>query len=206
MKIYLTARSNDLELANAWSVYCVGLDPDVVKVHTGSILDLEVDAVISPANSFGFMDGGIDQVYTDHFGEGLQERLRYKILFERMGELLVGEAETIETFNKQIPFLISAPTMRVPMILGPTSINPYLAARAALREARAYEFNSIAFPGLGTGVGQVPASICAHQVRTAINEVIINNDAPRVPTSWHTAQRDHQALCLQTPRDLQYKP
>ena len=26
------------------------------------------DAIVSPANSFGFMDGGIDYAYSDHFG------------------------------------------------------------------------------------------------------------------------------------------
>ena len=28
----------------------------------------EADAIVSPANSFGFMDGGIDMVYSRHFG------------------------------------------------------------------------------------------------------------------------------------------
>src|SRR5262245_39700765 len=65
----------DDELAEAWERHCGDL-PDVT-VHRGSILDLEVDAVVSPANSFGFMDGGIDHLYSDRFGwhvqEGLQE-------------------------------------------------------------------------------------------------------------------------------------
>jgi len=202
MKIYLAARQNDAELISAWNSYCGDLD--FVEVYVGSILDLDVDAVVSPANSFGFMDGGIDYVYTEFFGAGLQDDLQGTILMERMGELLVGEAQAIETFHDQIPYVISAPTMRVPMILGPTSINPYLAARAALREANAYELDSIAFPGLGTGVGQVPPNICAHQVRVAIDEVF--SKEIRMPTSWRQAQIAHQKLYLQNPRDLQYHP
>jgi len=36
--------------------------PDNVEI------DIVADAVVSPANSFGFMDGGIDAVYTHQFG------------------------------------------------------------------------------------------------------------------------------------------
>lgn len=35
-----------------------------VSIHEGSILDLEVDALVSPGNSFGYTDGGIDLEYT----------------------------------------------------------------------------------------------------------------------------------------------
>jgi hypothetical protein len=59
MQIILSAVDDDL--ANAWQRFCG--DVDSVRIHHGSILDLECDAVVSPANSFGFMDGGIDAVY-----------------------------------------------------------------------------------------------------------------------------------------------
>ena len=37
------------------------------SVVVGGITDLRVDAVVSPANSFGFMRGGVDGVYTRDF-------------------------------------------------------------------------------------------------------------------------------------------
>lgn len=64
MKIVLTAVEGSL--SDAWQKFCGGLN--FVKIHQGSILDVECDAVVSPANSFGFMDGGIDAVYMFHFG------------------------------------------------------------------------------------------------------------------------------------------
>lgn len=45
------------ELADAWEQFCGDLPG--VSIHRGSILDVECDAVVSPANSFGFMDGGL---------------------------------------------------------------------------------------------------------------------------------------------------
>ena len=57
-------------LADAWERFCG--DVPFVTVHRGSILEVETDAVVSPANSFGFMDGGIDAVYLDHFGRNTE--------------------------------------------------------------------------------------------------------------------------------------
>ncbi|MGL4555809.1 MAG: hypothetical protein ACRC33_31965, partial [Gemmataceae bacterium] len=70
LKIILTAV--DAPLAAAWRRWCGDLG--CVELHHGSIFDVTCDAVVSPANSFGFMDGGIDRLYTERFGPGVQER------------------------------------------------------------------------------------------------------------------------------------
>src|SRR5687768_14323530 len=38
-------------------------DLDGVEILEGSLLDLDCDALVSPANSFGDMSGGIDEFY-----------------------------------------------------------------------------------------------------------------------------------------------
>jgi hypothetical protein len=50
------------------------------------------------------------------------------------GELVVGTADIVETGHAAIPFLIAAPTMRVPMVWH-GSTNAYLAARAVFARA-----------------------------------------------------------------------
>jgi O-acetyl-ADP-ribose deacetylase (regulator of RNase III) len=210
LKIVLAAVEADL--ADAWARHC-GDVPDVT-VHRGSILELAVDAVVSPANSFGFMDGGIDHLYSHHFGWGVQDRLQELIRTRHHGELLVGAAEIVETGSPRIPFLIAAPTMRVPMILR-DSANSYLAARAVLLLIRhgvvpAGVFagervesvvTSVAFPGLGTGVGQVDPNTCAYQVRIAIEEVVLGR--VQFPRTWAEAQQRHQLMYTDRVRDLQ---
>ena len=212
MKIVLAAV--ETPLAHAWKRFCGDLD--CVSVHEGSILDLSVDAVVSPANSFGFMDGGIDALYSHHFGWHVQSRLQALIRAAHHGELIVGTAEIVETDNFAIPYLIAAPTMRVPMVLQNT-VNPYLAARAALLLARHGTFQTgslvgeqisavvqtVAFPGLGTGVGQVGFDTCARQVRAAIEDVL--SESPVFPTSWADAQIRHQKLYTDRVRDLQFE-
>ena len=201
-QIYLTAM--DDELFNAWEYACGGID--IVTVYKGSILGLDVDAVVSPANSFGFMDGGIDYAYTQCFGPSVQDDVQEKIKKDFDGELLVGQALIVSTHKTPIYALVSAPTMRVPMILGAETINPYLAARAALRALEDYpHIETVAFPGLGTGVGRVPPLVCAQQVRAAIGEVCIPELHPLnvFPRSWSDAQINHQKLYTTTITDLQ---
>ncbi len=126
----------------------------------------------------------------------------------------MGTAEIIETQNEKIPFLIAAPTMRVPMILQNT-VHPYLATRAVLRLVQLEQFASgslsgevisshvrhVAFPGLGTGVGRVGPMTCAHQVREAIDAVLLGKQM--FPETWLEAQVRHQSLYTEEFRDLQ---
>lgn len=199
MNIILTAVNEDLY--NAWNVHCS--DVPGVAIYHGDIFDVNADALVSPANSFGFMDGGIDMLYTQRFGWHVQERLQDKIRSRHNGELLVGCAEIVETDNIQHPFIISAPTMRVPQVLTYTA-NPYLAARAVLLLIKNGEFvdgvyaglkisdiiNTVAFPGLGTGVGRVGPNTCAHQMRMALDEFYIGSH--QFPLSWQDAVDKHK--------------
>jgi O-acetyl-ADP-ribose deacetylase (regulator of RNase III) len=188
---------------------CEGLTN--VEVIGGSILDVACDAIVSSANSFGFMDGGIDAAYVEHFGPQLQDRVRMRILEEHGGELLVGAAEIVPTENDAIPFVIAAPTMRVPMVLPADTINPFLATRAALRlvtngvfpsgKAIADHVRSVAFPAMGAGVGRVPVEVCARQMRAAIEQ---SRQRPSLPASWADASEEHQLLYTDQPTRLQY--
>ncbi len=210
MKIILTAI--DEPLVKAWAKTCGDLD--FVQIHRGPIFDVACDAVVSPANSFGFMDGGIDLLYSKYFGRHVEQRLQEFIVKHHHGELLVGTAEIVETDDKGIPFLIAAPTMRVPAILRET-VNPYLAARAVLLLIKhgmfhagsladqpiADHVHAVAFPGLGCGVGQVEPEICGRQVRAAIDEVILGRTS--FPTSWWEASQRHQLMYTSEVRDLQ---
>ncbi|WP_395678309.1 macro domain-containing protein [Inquilinus sp.] len=208
MKIVLAAMEN--RLADAWEKAFA--DVGEVSIHRGSIFDVACDAVVSPANSYGFMDGGIDALYVDRFGIEVQTRLRRLILDRHHGELLIGTAEVVETGDAAQPYLIAAPTMRVPMVLGPETISPYLATRAVLLLARhgtlpggeplSDRLRTIAFPGMGTGVGRVPAELCARQMRAAVDDVLL--DSYRMPKSWSEASERHQLLYTDSPTRLQY--
>ena len=83
---------------------------------------------------------------------------------------MVGRAMILETGDELIPYLISAPTMRVPMNFNiATSVNPYLAMKATLIEARKHpKIESIAISGFCTGVGRMQPEIAARQMISSL--------------------------------------
>lgn len=107
-------------LVAAWTKYFA--DIPQVRPSVGDIFGVQADAIISPANSFGFMDGGIDLVYSLRFGWQLQKRLQALLRSEYDGELPVGMAVLLGTDDPGLPYLISAPTMRVPTNVSNTSM------------------------------------------------------------------------------------
>jgi hypothetical protein len=108
----------DSDMAVAWGQ--AFKSDDRIQIIEGDILVGTADAVVSPANSFGYMDGGIDLAYRNFFGMKVQHRVRGKIHADHFGELPVGQAVIVETDHPLLPFLIVAPTMRVPDRIGDT--------------------------------------------------------------------------------------
>ena len=142
-----------------------------VDIFEKSIFNITADAIVSPANSFGIMDGGLDGKLRDYFGKDIEEKVRSRIRDEYHGELPVGNAITIRTNHNKFKFLISAPTMRVPENIATTQ-NAYLAMRAILIECLNNNFNSVAIPGLGALSGQMSYNVVARQMRVAYDKII----------------------------------
>jgi O-acetyl-ADP-ribose deacetylase (regulator of RNase III) len=172
----------------------------------GSLLDIEADAIVSPGNSFGFMDGGLDARLVERYGSSMQQLVNLQLQRDWDGELPVGCALSVSLPGSGPGWLIVAPTMRVPMRLPRDSVNPYLAVRAVVREAgriagsRAPSQASfrVAMPGMGTGIGGVSPANFARQVRAALRSLRTPS-----PGDWWEASRRHQLLTGPVVRDLQ---
>ncbi len=173
LKVKLVYR--EPELGDAWKE-CFG-DQSQLEIIDDDITKVECDAVVSPANSFGFMDGGLDLALSERFGWDVQDRLQVMIKQLDEKELLIGKSLVVETNDKLVPYIISAPTMRVPMSFNiATSVNAYLAMKAALIAARNHpNIETVAIPGMCTGSGRMPFHIAANQMFLAFNEVILGN-------------------------------
>jgi O-acetyl-ADP-ribose deacetylase (regulator of RNase III) len=170
--------------------------PEVLVSH-GDIFEHTADAIASPANSFGYMDGGIDLVYSMYFGFELEANLKNLLSERHYGELPVGQAVILSTGHAHIPFLVSAPTMRVPTSIGGTP-NVYLAFRAALIAALSHNANadapirSLLVPGFGTGVGKVAPEQAARQMRLAYDAIIRGHGIKRRNTG--AILREHREM------------
>jgi O-acetyl-ADP-ribose deacetylase (regulator of RNase III) len=178
------------------------------------------DAIVSPANSFGFMDGGIDYAYSDHFGWHIGEVLRAELKKNWGGELPVGSAVIVPMYDdlskvecdpnhnggKPIPYLISAPTMRVPEDVSNT-VNSYLAFRAILRSVMKFNEDAlqsgsqlirhVLCPGLGTAVGRMPYQRAAVQMRSAYNSVMLGKEEVLLdPPGLYDVMRHQQTVLM----------
>ena len=174
--ITVRLRDRNATLVDAWEREFEGVEG--VDVSKGDIFGVTADAIVSPANSFGFMDGGIDGVYSERFGMSLEIGLRRLLADEHGGELPVGSAVIVQTGASDIPWMVSAPTMRVPGPV-PNTLNAYLAFRAALRAVVAHNeagprrpIGSVLCPGLASAIGRMPAGRVARQMRFAYDVVL----------------------------------
>lgn len=177
----------------------------------------DFDCVVSAANSFGLMDGGVDQCITDLFGVQMMHRVQQRIIQQFAGEQPVGtsiivrgnENVELQDVNPNLPlekrfpkpnrYVAHTPTMRVPRdVMG--SENPYLAMKSALLAVKAHNIkvdsgqspddtriNSLVTPGLATLCGRVPYDKAAKQMALATYNVMNPPDA----INWYFAsERD----------------
>jgi len=181
-------------LCEAWAQHFDGLPR--ISIVNGFFEDVEsYDCMVSAANSFGLMDGGVDLAITHYFGHQLMARVQQRILSEFRGEQPVGTAFIAETGHTEHPYLAHAPTMRTPMEIATTD-NVYLAMWAVLlavwRHNRTADrpIRTLLCPGLGTATGQVPFNEAARQMALAYKHFL----KPPSQIDWPYAQLRQKAI------------
>lgn len=167
-----------------------------VEIVNGYFQQLsEFDCMVSAANSFGLMDGGIDLAIVHFFGNTLRDKVQQHILKEYLGEQPVGTSFIVETAHPKYPFVAHTPTMRVPMEIAHTD-NVYLAMWAMLLAVWRHncqaerQIQIIACPGLGTATGRVPYSEAARQMALAYRHFL---NPPR-SIDWQLANERQQSV------------
>ena len=147
-------------------------NPEVEIAH-GSMLEQHVSAWVTPTNSQGRMDGGLDGVIKKFLGGKIEKRVQAAIKDEWKGKLPVGCATCVATDEPLPRFLISTPTMVGSSDDISATMNVVLAAAAAFQavhmqnERLPGSIRSVALPGLGAQTGRVPVEICADLMWTA---------------------------------------
>ncbi len=151
MRLHLVDRSE--ELVRAWALAFRPF-PEV-KIECADILKVAHTALVSPANSYGYMNGGIDLAYRHFFGVEIERTVQAKIKEVAGPYLPVGRAILVETGHSRIPFLISAPTMFLPEPIDVGSCEMAMAAALGIAKSHGSDWEALFCPGMGTGVGRV---------------------------------------------------
>jgi O-acetyl-ADP-ribose deacetylase (regulator of RNase III) len=166
MRLHLVDHNGDL--VSAW-MEAFNLFPEVT-IEQGDLLASAENCVVSPANSYGFMDGGIDAAYRAFFGAQIERTVQDIVARRPEGHLPVGASVVVRTGHPRIPFLIVAPTMTTPEEV--PSSHCYRAMRAILRIAGSDDEvgRDVYCPGLATGVGMVPPKNAAVMMADAYRD------------------------------------
>jgi O-acetyl-ADP-ribose deacetylase (regulator of RNase III) len=175
-----------------------------VRVLQARFEDLDAhDCFVTAGNAFGMMTAGVDAAVIRRFGMALMQRVQDHILNHYMGEQPIGSAFVIDTGDPTLPFVVHAPTMRVPGSIAGTD-KVYVATWAALlavrahNQAREQKIKSVVFPAMGTGFGGVPFSEAARQMAAAYRHLL---EPPR-RLNWDVVTDRHKAICYDGVRQV----
>lgn len=138
-----------------------------IEVLCADLLSVAKHCIVSPANSFGFMDGGIDAAYLAFFGLPLQQKVQAAIARRPEGMLPVGASLVVKTGNERIPYLIVAPTMETPGEVPATHAGRALRAVLRLADAHPEITTDIYCPGLATFTGRADPQEAAQNMLEA---------------------------------------
>jgi len=125
-----------------------------IEVIKGSLLEVDADVIVNPANSLGLMGGGVAGLIKRFGGKEIEEEAVKKAPIE------VGRAILTSAGSLKFKGVIHAPTMEEPAMVT-TEEKVRKAVRAALKLADELGFESLAMPGMGTGVGRLPKEVSA---------------------------------------------
>ena len=173
MKIYLLDRNN--EMIQFWRLSFSGISRDEVEIvcddfgHFMQTRGKEIDCVVSPANSYGLMDGGYDAAISLYFGEELVPAVQSYIREHYFCEQPVGTSFIMQIPNSPVR-LIHTPTMRVPSVIRDPLV-VYHCMRSTLITAMKGGVGSIVIPAFGGHCGKVPLQTIALLMRAAYDQL-----------------------------------
>lgn len=135
--------------------------PRILIVH-GDITEVEVDALVNPANTQLVMGGGVAGAIRRKGGEEIQKEALNK------APVQIGEAVETTAGRLKAKYIIHAPTVKTP---GGRSNPEYVrkAVRAALKKAEELGLKRVAFPAMGAGVGGVPVETAVRIILEEVN-------------------------------------
>jgi len=156
-----------------------------IEVIKDSILEVDADVIVNPANSLGLMGGGVAGVIKRFGGEEIEKEALQK------APIPVGSAVLTTVGKLKFKGVIHAPTMEKPAM---ESLEEKVrkAVRASLELADSLGFETLAMPGMGTGVGGLPKELSAKAMLEEIKnfkpknlkKVILVDIDPEMVQAW----------------------
>jgi O-acetyl-ADP-ribose deacetylase (regulator of RNase III) len=145
-----------------------------IQLWNGDICDLEVDAIVNPANPSLWMATGVGGAIKRAGGDAIE--------FDavRQGPIGLGEAVVTPAGRLAARIVIHAVSLDRDRRTGAVVIAN--AVHAAMARAREHDVSTIAFPALGTGVGGYPLDEAARITLAAVRDELGRSPSIEVVT------------------------
>lgn len=124
-----------------------------IEILQGDITDMQVDAIVNPANNHLWMGGGVAGAIKTKGGEVIEEEA------VKQGPVKVGSAVITSGGNLKVKHVIHAAAMGQDLKAGEESIRA--ATQNSLKVAEEKKIQSLAFPAIATGAGGFSPHRCA---------------------------------------------
>lgn len=205
MKINFILCDPKQELTKKWKFYIdkylSATEKQNFEIIHGTLEDYKknFDCIVSPANSFGIMDGSFDLAISNMFSnntsispviEHVQDHLNNKY----NGFQIPGTCEIIPMYqfpnSHKCNWLAHVPTMVLPSNVTWYKQIVYNCMWSILCSLHNQDkIRSVFITGLATGVGGVPCDVAANQMILAYKHFVQNLNKKHTSTSWFESQQ-----------------
>jgi O-acetyl-ADP-ribose deacetylase (regulator of RNase III) len=162
-----------------------------IEVQIGSLLEVEADAIVNPANSGGWMGGGAAGAIKRAAGQEVEKEA------VAQAPIPIGSAVATSGGKSRFSLILHVPTMVQPAERIPLE-NVRKATRAALLLADQRRIATLALPGMGTGVGGIfpdsAARVMLDEIRSFrpahLQKVVLIDLDPEMVEAWKKYQEE----------------
>lgn len=184
--VELTLFDIQSHLIEAWTREFGDEYPEVTIIESELDSIEDHDCLVSPSNSFGLMDDGINLAISTMLPT-VQSRVQKMVADTYYGEQPVGTSLIVSTGDERFPYIAHTPTMRFPRNIQAEAV--YDATRAMLMAVMEGDevIETVACPGLGTAGGAVGPNSGARMMRLAYDSIFRRD--PEHYASWEEADK-----------------
>ena len=159
-----------------------------IRLWRGNLVTLDVDAIVNAANSSLLGGGGVDGAIHKAAGSELLHECRL------LGGCKTGQAKLTAGYNLKARHIIHTVG---PVWRGVNHGEPELLAdcyQNSLRVAAKHQLQTIAFPGISTGIFEYPLDLAARTAVKAVSAFLASSELPKSVTFCTFSDKASEAM------------
>ncbi len=139
-----------------------------IEIVLGDITEMDVDAIVNAANTDLILGSGVAGAIREKGGPSIQREC------DEVGRISLGQVAVTGSGELRTRYVIHAAGMDLGVEVSQESLRA--ATLNSLLKASELQLKTLAFPAIGTGVGNLPVNECAAIMLGIANEFLNNKE------------------------------